>query len=299
MNAQDAPARRSPFRIAGLVGRDVTPLLAERFAALDPTAPPDYRELAAILACDWVERSPGFVGVGGGQGAGKSTLSQLIASACEGGGLRVCVSSLDDFYLTSSERRALAERIHPLLETRGPPGTHDIDRCREAMESLKQDVETDLPIFDKGLDDRVGIRRVRGPFDIVLLEGWCVGATPVSEASLLTPINALERDRDPEGIWRRYVNARLAGEYARVWGMLDYLGYLRVPDLAAVRRWRFQQEEARPPSQRLSLEAVDSFIQFFERITLDMMESLPPRADFTVELADDHSIARAAFRSGS
>ncbi|HEB90243.1 MAG TPA: hypothetical protein ENI85_11785, partial [Deltaproteobacteria bacterium] len=172
------------FRVAHLMGREVTPFHADCVASLDPAAPSDYRELAALLASDWQERRPAHVGLGGGQGAGKSTFARLIESACSFLGTRVCVLGLDDFYLPLSERRRLAAEVHPLLETRGPPGTHDIEACLEAMESLHQDVETRLPIFDKGLDDRSGFRRVRGPFDLVLLEGWCVGARPAPEDRL-------------------------------------------------------------------------------------------------------------------
>ena len=281
----------SSFRIARLTGREVTPRFADCVAALDPAAPSDYRELAAHLAFDWQARRPACVGLGGGQGAGKSTLGRLIESACSFVGLRVCVLGLDDFYLPASERRRLAAEVHPLLETRGPPGTHDIEACGRAMEALQRDVEIGLPVFDKGLDDRSGVRRVRGPFDLVLLEGWCVGARPAPEERLVVPVNSLERDRDPGGVWRRYVNGQLAGNYARVWEKLDWLGFLRVPDLEAIRRWRLEQESARPAARRLSRGAIVSFVQYFERITLDMLRTLPPRCDLEIGLAEDHSIA--------
>jgi len=286
------------MKVASLGGREVTPALTECLADLDPSSPIDYRELAALLACEWASEAPKCVGLAGGQGAGKSTLGRLIESACASLGLRVCVLSLDDFYLSRRSRKALARSVQPLLETRGPPGTHDILRCREAMHRLGQPGEVSLPIFDKGLDEPVGTRRVRGPFDLVLLEGWCVGAAPVDEASLGDPINALEREQDVDAIWRRYVNAQLGEAYGATWEELDYLVYLRVPDLAAVRRWRLQQEDALPEYQRLGSEAVALFVQYYERITRSMMVSLPERADLTVELADDHSIAAMSFRLG-
>ena len=290
------PSERAQLKVARLAGRETTPVLSACLADLDPSSPIDYRELAALLACEWAPHAPKCVGLAGGQGAGKSTLGQLIESACASVGLRVCVLSLDDFYLSRKRRMALATRIHPLLETRGPPGTHDILRCREAMGRLRQPGETLLPVFDKGLDVRRGTRRARGPFDLVLLEGWCVGATPVSEKSLADPINTLERERDADAIWRRHVNAQLGEAYSETWDELDYLVYLRVPDLAAVRRWRLQQENSLPIDQRLGAEAVDRFVQYYERITRSMMASLPGRADLTVELADDHSIAVMTFR---
>lgn len=293
----NASSERAPLTVARLAGREKTPGLSACLSHLDPSAPIDYRELAALLACEWIRDAPKRVGLAGGQGAGKSTLGPLIESACASVGLRVCVLSLDDFYLSRTSRMTLASKVHPLLETRGPPGTHDILRCREVMDRLGQPGEIRLPVFDKGLDEPVGTRRVRGPFDLVLLEGWCVGATPVAPASLADPINALERERDADAIWRRHVNTQLGEGYAKTWDELDYLVYLRVPDLAAVRRWRLAQEDSLPEHQRLGSEAVDLFVQHYERITRSMMTSLPGRADLTVDLADDHSIAVMAFRS--
>ena len=295
--AKKSEDEAAPLKIARLANREMSPSLSACLSDLDPSSPVDYRELAAVLACEWGSKPPKYVGLAGGQGAGKSTLSRLIESACSSAGLRVAILSLDDFYLPRARRLELAARVHPLLGTRGPPGTHDMDACRESMDRLRREGEIELPIFDKGLDDRAGARQIRGPFDLVLLEGWCVGAAPVPEADLADPINDLEAERDAEAIWRRYVNAQLAGVYADTWRALDYLVYLRVPDMMAVRRWRLQQEDSLPAGQRLGRDEVDLFVQYYERITRSMMVSLPSRADLTVELDDDHSIAKLAFRS--
>lgn len=285
------------MKVAELAGRPGTPALTTCLAQLDPSAPADYRELAALLAVEWVAAPPKCVGLAGGQGAGKSTLGRLIEAAGSSVGLRIAVLSLDDFYSSRTRRRALATRVHPLFEIRGPPGTHDIEHCREVMQRLRRAGEIDVPIFDKGQDEPVGVRRLTGPFDLVVLEGWCVGAEPVADAALSDPINALEREDDVDARWRRHINAELAGRYAQAWRALDFLVYLRVPDLAAVRRWRLQQEQALPEALRRGPEAVDRFVQHYERITRSMWESLPERADLTVGLAQDHSIASMAFRS--
>jgi len=124
-----------------------------------------------------------------------------------------------------------------------------------------------------------------------------VGAATAAESSLADPINTLERERDTDAVWRRYVNAQLRESYAEAWADLDYLVYLRVPDLGAVRRWRLQQEDSLPERQRREPEAIAHFVEYYERITRSMMLSLPDRADLTVELADDHSISAMAFRS--
>jgi D-glycerate 3-kinase len=277
-------------RVVRMAGEEVTPALRALIAALDPTAPGDYRELAAALAQSFRAHRPRRIGLAGGQGTGKSTLSRLLERACDQVGIRACVLSLDDYYLPRAERLALARRVHRLFETRGPPGTHDVALCRAQMTSLSGNGEIELPVFDKGRDDRVGIRRVSGPFDLVVLEGWCVGAGSVDEVALAVPVNALERESDPDRIWRRHANDALATGYAALWADLDQVVFLRAPDLAAVVRWRLEQEAERPVAQRMGSAAIDRFVQHYERTTLEMMGSLPDRADWTIELGPDHAI---------
>ena len=283
------------MRVPALADRPVTPALRACFEKLGP-GPEDYRELAAILAEEWVARAPRRVGLGGGQGAGKSTLADLAVQACALRGMRAAALALDDFYLGRDERRALAVRVHPLFETRGPPGTHDIALLSEIVNALLESGPVQVPVFDKGGDDRAGWRTLEGPFDLVLLEGWCIGAGPLDPASLRAPINALERSADAAGAWRRYFADQLATRYAALFDDLDFLAFLRVPDLAAVRRWRLQQESERSAEQRMSAAQVDLFVAHYERITLSMLAELPERAELTVSLDADHAIADLRFR---
>ncbi|MYJ73656.1 MAG: hypothetical protein F4089_00575, partial [Gammaproteobacteria bacterium] len=102
------------------------------YRGLDAHTPDDYRQIAALLADDWRRRGTPSAGLGGGQGAGKSTLGRLIAQAGSMLGIRIEVLSIDDFYLTKEQRLQLAEDVHPLLATRGPPGTHDVAGLRTA-----------------------------------------------------------------------------------------------------------------------------------------------------------------------
>jgi D-glycerate 3-kinase len=284
------------MRVAELAHRPTNPELRACYEALAP-GPDDYRQLAALLADDWVVGRPRCVGLGGGQGAGKSTLSALIAQACTLRGLRTAVLGLDDFYLTRVERQALAARVHPLFETRGPPGTHDVERCAATLRALREPGPCAVPRFDKGRDDRGAPRTLEGPFDLVLLEGWCIGARPLDPATLQAPLNELERRADADGAWRTAFAEQLAGPYARLFAALDPLVYLKVPDLDAVRRWRLEQESQRPVAQRMSAEAVDHFVAHFERITLAMLVELPRLADIVVELDAGHAIAGLRFRA--
>jgi D-glycerate 3-kinase len=287
------------MRITALAGREATPALRGLVDALDPEAPSDYRELAALLALAWREAPPRRVGLGGGQGAGKSTLARLVADACTRLGITTCVLGLDDYYLDRSARRRLAESTHPLLETRGPPGTHDVALLRETLQRLEQPGEVEIPIFDKGLDDRAGWRRVRGPFDLVVLEGWCVGAAPLDPSSLVTPCNALEAREDPTGEWRRFMAAQLAEVYAPLWQEIEAWVVLAVPDLESVRRWRAEQEAALPSDRRMNAEGLERFVQHFERVTLSMASQPRRPGEITVELGPDHRIVEIEWGEGN
>lgn len=235
----------------------------------------------------------GVVAISGGQGAGKSTLAAALASALSDQHLRVAACSLDDFYLTAAERRTLAELRHPLFATRGVPGTHDVELCGMTLDALLAPGETAVPVFDKGTDDRApqtAWRRLRGPMDIVIFEGWCLGARPQREADLEVPANDLERLEDPDGAWRRAVNDALAGPYADLFARFAFLIYLKVPDLGAVRRWRGDQEVGLPEGRRMSDAALTRFIQHYERLTRWMREDVPKIADLTLVLGEDHAV---------
>jgi D-glycerate 3-kinase len=242
---------------------------------------------------------PAVLAVNGGQGSGKSTLAALVAVQLERRrGLRAAVLSLDDLYLPRAERQRLARTVHPLFATRGVPGTHDPALGVQVLEALTDGAGTvAVPAFDKARDDRLpeaAWRRVEAPVDVVLFEGWCVGARPEPEARLAAPVNALERDEDPDGRWRRAVNAALAGPYRPLFDRADALLVLRVPDFDAVRRWREEQErELRSRTGGgMDPQAVQRFVDHYERLTRHMLATLPERAALCLDLAPDHGIAR-------
>lgn len=279
------------FEALGADGRRAAALLEQ----LPADGPADWRHLAVGLVC--LPRLPGVLGISGGQGAGKSTLSELLVSAAACQDRRALVLSLDDFYLTREERARLGRDVHPLLATRGVPGTHDVTRLAEAVTAARTPTDLQLPVFDKGTDDRAsGARRVRGPFDLVVVEGWCIGAPPQPEPALAEPCNALEAELDPDGRWRRYVNGCLASTYADLWGRLDELMFLAVPDLDAVMRWRLQQESQRPEDRRMSEANVRHFVAHYERLTRWMLEVLPGSAGIVGYLDGNHRLSRLVRR---
>ncbi len=132
-----------------------------------------------------------------------------------------------------------------------------------------------------------------GPVRLVIFEGWCVGTPPQDEAALAAPMNALEREEDPEGRWRRAANVALAGPYAGLFARLDALVLLRVPDFEAVLQWRRQQErELRArTSGGMDDAALVRFVAHYERLTRHALAVLPARADVDVALDADHRVA--------
>ena len=215
------------------------------------------------------------VGVAGPQGSGKTTLVKAYAAMHAG----VAHFSLDDVYLDASARRMLALKVHPLFETRGPPGTHDLALLRQTLDQLQRadpDTRTPLPAFDKVTDNPVpkAQRRVfAGRPQLILLDGWCLGATSQADAELLAPLNRLETEGDPRRHWREAVNDHLAQDYASVFELLDTTLYLRAPSFEVIFKWRCEQEEGllgRPLTVE-DRERIGRFIRHFERVTRHMM----------------------------
>jgi D-glycerate 3-kinase len=220
---------------------------------------------------------PVVIGLCGAQGSGKSTTAGRLAATLAARGCATTVLSIDDFYLTRAERAVLAASIHPLLATRGVPGTHDTKLLMRTLLSLLKAGAADavaIPKFDKSRDDRVPEAEWtphRGPVEVVLLEGWCVGARPQQQQALTAPVNELERKEDADGGWRRYVNQRLESDYADLFSLLDLRILLRSPDFETVHSWRAQQEaglsrtgESLGPMNDRELRR---FIAHYERLT--------------------------------
>ncbi|WP_372738920.1 hypothetical protein [Neptunomonas sp.] len=272
-----------------------------------------YVPLGAWLLCRKRQQSgPLVIGINGAQGAGKSTLFNLIeVILSEGFGQKVVGFSLDDIYKTRHERERLAEIVHPLLRTRGVPGTHDVQLGIDIIKSLKAgdpNRPTKIPVFDKSIDDRCPTsvwQEWVGPADVIVFEGWCVGALPESNETLNVPVNTLERVEDANGDWRRYVNRQLEEKYQELFSMIDSLVMLKVPNMEAVYSWRSLQEkklaermkyifDTQQPADHLRIMNEDEivhFIQHYERLTRAMLEEMPDRADVTLFLNENHKIS--------
>lgn len=267
----------------------------------DERLPESFRQTIARVCAPLADRAAALrarlghtavVGLCGAQGSGKSTIAAATVRLLAARGLHAACVSLDDFYLSRDARMWLADKVHPLLRVRGPPGTHDAALACAVLDNLTRPGPTPVPAFDKAQDERRPQgewREVVGPLDVLILEGWCVGARPQPEARLATPINALEALGDPDGRWRRYVDRQLAGPYQSLFSRLDALVLLEAPGFEVVLAWRAEQEQKlrHRTGVGMSDEAVAKFVQHYERLTRWILEEMPGRADWIVPLGPD------------
>jgi len=250
---------------------------------------------------------PVIIGLAGAQGSGKSTVARRLVQQLREKGRRSAALSIDDFYHSRSERRRIAATLHPLFVTRGAPGTHDAALALSVLDAVRNGEATPAPAFDKARDEPLPSNQwpiIPASLDVLVFEGWCLGARPEAPEALRTPINMLERAFDADGKWRRAVNDALAGAYQDLFAAIDALVFLRAPSFEIVRRWRTEQERAlassphaRPSPGLMTAEEISFFIQHFERITVWMMKDLPQRADQTLYLNERRRIVQTAARS--
>jgi D-glycerate 3-kinase len=252
---------------------------------------------------------PIVVGLCGCQGSGKSTMASFLKALLEADGLKAAVLSLDDLYRPLGERERLGREVHPLLRTRGVPGTHDVALGLGLIDTLSDGpAEVSMPCFNKAEDDRAPAEswpRLVAPVDVILFEGWCVGAVPQPDADLTLPINALEREEDRDGFWRRYVNAELKGGYNRLFGRIDVLVMLKAPSFDTVYGWRSLQEKKlsdKIKSQGLTgtkimgPQEIRRFLMFYQRLTEWILREMPGRADILIPLNEEHRLLGVEIR---
>jgi D-glycerate 3-kinase len=243
-------------------------------------------------------RRPYILGLSGLQGSGKSTLARVMKAQAEARGWPTEVLALDDFYYARSDREALARDVHPLLRTRGVPGTHEIELMMSVLAALphaSDKLPVSHPRFDKGRDTRFPPSRwprTTRPPRLVIVEGWALGIRPQLQAALTRPINELERTEDADGSWRHWVNKQLRG-YQPLWRKFDALIVLQAPNWEIVRRWRGEQEQellARHAPLAMDATAMERFLAHFERLSRHALATLPALADTCVEYDDDRHV---------
>ena len=267
-----------------------------------------------IPLCFWISKNtnkkrPYFVGLAGGQGTGKTTISSLVRIILiKYFKLKVFRISIDDFYKTRKERARLSKKIHPMLMTRGVPGTHDIDMMLSFFKKtkIKNFKRFKLPTFNKAIDDRFNKKKwydLKNKPDVIIFEGWCVGAKSEKNITLKKTVNSMEKIKDKKQIWRKYVNQQLKTKYKKLYSQLDCLIYLKAENFKLLQKWRLKQErkllvksKKNLNSKIMSKEDVLSFMQTYQRITQNMFKFTPKYASIIINLNSDHQIKSALYK---
>jgi len=259
-----------------------------------------YLPLSRILI-DQVGNKTLLVSINGAQGTGKSTLTHFLKLIIESElNARVATLSLDDFYHTRRQRQLLAEQVHPLLITRGVPGTHDADLIETVLEKFMSGKPCVVPRFNKATDDRYDESEWSScdrAVDVVLFEGWCNSSPVQNERQLEQTINELEANEDKQGVWRYYANDQLKSYHQRFYQYADLCLLLKAPDFEHVYQWRHLQEQKLKAGTPEHLQhrvlddaALRRFLLHYERISRHTLEHLPETADVVLPIASDHSI---------
>ena len=267
-----------------------------------------------IPLCFWIsekvdKKRPYFVGLAGGQGTGKTTISSLIRIILiKYFKLKVFRISIDDFYKTRKERISLSKRIHPMLLTRGVPGTHDINMMLSFFKKVKSKKfkRLKLPTFNKAIDDRSNKKswyELNEKPDVIIFEGWCVGAKSESNNTLKKTINSMEKAKDQKKIWRKYVNYQLKSKYKNLYSQLNCLIYLKAKNFNLLQKWRLKQErklwiksKMKSNSKIMSKGDVINFMQTYQRITQNMFKKMPKYASIIMNLNTNHQIKSTVYK---
>ncbi len=258
-----------------------------------------YLPITKMIYDDFKKNNnPRIIGLSGGQGSGKSTVSKILKIILkEKYNLEVVAFSIDDFYKTFDDRKKMSKTVSNLFLTRGVPGTHDTTFLLKILINLKKKLfkKVLVPKFDKSRDDRCKKKewiKVKKKPNIIIFEGWCVGALPERKSSLSRPLNDLERFKDQNQRWRNKINYELQTSYKKIFKLIDFLIFLKVPSFKYVYKWRALQEKKLKKNSKgkkiMSKKQVKEFVMFYERLTRNMLKSLDAKSDLTLNLNTNH-----------
>jgi len=249
------------------------------------------------------KKKPYILGLAGGQGTGKTTISSIISIILRKYfKLNVFTISIDDFYKTRKERLLLSQKIHPSLMTRGVPGTHDINIMLNFFKRVrsKKFRKLKLPKFNKAIDDRYKKKlwySITKKPDIIIFEGWCVGARAEKNSTLKKAINSLEKIDDKKLTWRKFVNHQLKSKYKKLYSKLNCLLFLKANNFSLLQQWRLKQEKKlwlknkkSSNNKIMNKKDVIKFMQTYQRVTQNMFKYAPKYASIILNLNSNHQI---------
>ena len=265
-----------------------------------------YLPISNLIHKDYIKNKKTLiVGLSGGQGSGKSTITQILKIILQQKfKINVTTFSIDDFYKTRNQRKQMARKISKMFFVRGVPGTHDTKLLKKCLNLLnkKNFKPFYLPKFDKSIDDRYVKKKwykVSRKPQIVIFEGWCVGAKYQNNKMLKKPINLLEKKYDKQLIWRKKVNNELKNNYQKIFKLINSLIFLQVPSFEYVYKWRLLQETKLKKNSKgkkiMSQDEIKNFIMYYERTTRQMLKDLKKSASMVIKLDKKHKLCNTKF----
>jgi len=265
-----------------------------------------YQPISEMIYKNYIKnKKTQDIGLSGGQGSGKSTISSILKILLkESFNLETVIFSIDDFYKTLKERKKLSNNLHKLFLTRGVPGTHDTHLLNKTLNKLtkKKFKPIKIPCFDKSKDDRFPYSKwkiIKKKPQIIIFEGWCVGAKAQSLKILKRPVNILEKKYDSKTIWRKKVNSELKKNYLNIFKRINQIIFLKVPNFQSVFNWRLLQEQklrlTSKSKKTMSFKQIKYFIMYYERITKQMINDLTKKANIVLYLDKKHRLSRMKF----
>ena len=239
--------------------------------------------------------------IAGSQGSGKSTLTAVLKLVLEKFyKKKVMLLSIDDYYLSKNKRLKLSKKIHPLLITRGVPGTHNIPALRKDIINFqKKKFPIVAPLFNKLKDDISSKKKIIKKAEILLLEGWCCGSTPINREYLFNNINHLESTLDKNKLWRQYYNSQLQKDYKKVFSLFDQQIYIQPPSFTYILKWRYAQEKSNALKSKdekfMKKTDLRKFIQHYEKLTKWMIKTMPAKADMLIKIDKNQKIKKVVI----
>ena len=239
--------------------------------------------------------------IAGSQGAGKSTLAKIFKLVLENAyKKKVMLLSIDDYYLSKNKRNKLSKNIHPLLITRGVPGTHDIVALKnDIINFQKKKFPIITPKFNKLKDDISSKKNIIKNAEILLLEGWCCGSPSINKKYLFQNINRLETIFDKNKKWRQYYNSQLKKDYKKVFSLFDQQIYIQPPSFSYILKWRYHQEKNNALKSQnkdfMNKKDLQKFIQHYEKLTKWMMKTMPAKADILIKIDSNQKIKKVVI----
>ena len=237
-----------------------------------------------------------IIGVCGGLGTGKSTLSAFLRDSLREKGYSVDNFSIDDFITSYDHRRRLAQQNEgsPFYQIyRAMPGTHRVNDLKRTLEDIREGRDFELPIFDKSLKGGWGdisqdTRKVSGRQDFVIFEGWLVGTPVITSEELKKACDKYGANLDALDPTLKYSKVLLSSlrEYQQLWSFLDHLAMLQADSKDSHHEWRNQAEITKAGSNARKKEEVSKYVDVFMPLICAAYEYTQP--DVTIKKNRDH-----------